>query len=148
VFWSEISAPLFASSSSYLLCLSSARKDRFVYGGAIFVDAASPHAPGSRSTERSYSLLFTNLDMSVTRYLHHEVERRISVATYAQPRWIPAPLLLDANLYDRRTALFGNENDLTVVFPESSRLKKTNFLCGTAAVRWSLLRSVHLCCKA
>jgi hypothetical protein len=77
---------------------SSARKDRFVYGGAIFVDVSQP-APGSRSGERTYNLLFTNLDMNVTRYLHHDVDRRVPNATYAQPRWIPASLLLDANMY-------------------------------------------------
>jgi hypothetical protein len=76
---------------------SSARKDRFVYGGAIFVDTSQP-ASGSRSPERSFNLLFTNLDMNVTRYLYQEVDRRIPNATYAQPRWVPAPLLLDANM--------------------------------------------------
>jgi hypothetical protein len=104
---SSLNIPLFAvlfkSSHSFP---SSARKDRFVYGGAIFVDATAPPAPGSRIAERSFSLLFTNLDMSVTRYLHHEVDRRVSVATYAQPRWVPASLLLDANLYGRLRPFF------------------------------------------
>ncbi len=79
---------------------SSARKDRFVYGGAIFVDTSQPVQPasGSRGTERSFNLLFTNLDMNATRYLYQEVDRRIPNATYAQPRWVPAPLLLDANM--------------------------------------------------
>jgi hypothetical protein len=45
--------------------------------------------------------------MGVTRYLHYEVDRRISVSTYAQPRWIPAPLLLDANLYELTSLLLG-----------------------------------------
>ena len=94
-----------ASQYSLSVYNSSARKDRFVYGGAIFVDTSQP-ASGSRSTDRSFSLLFTNLDMNTTRYLHHEVDRRTPNATYAQPRWIPASLLLDANMCNASCYLF------------------------------------------
>jgi hypothetical protein len=123
------------------LSISSARKDRFVYGGCIFVDTAQ-RIPGHRSSERNFNLLFTNLDMNITRYLHHEVDRRVPKPTYAQPRWIPASLLLDANMYVFH-ASDATCNGLTVGTAESSRRKMTKFLFGMTVSEKKDLRSAR-----
>ncbi len=83
--------------------------------------------------------------MNTTRYLHHEVDRRTPNATYAQPRWIPASLLLDANMCN--TTRYFICNYLTCWFSENSRQQKTKFHCGMAAVKLKDLLSVRLCCE-